>query len=552
MPYVFVEIEKQKNWVIKLVFIFLAVLYFLIAEIIWIVTKIFLFSESIFSPIIPKHLFSPGEFLFVSILACVIAIIHWYCSTQNMINKILDLLAAIEPDTKDSYHQVFKNVVEEVSVATGGTYIRPYVISSLAMNAFSISDTGGNAVIGVTEGLLARLNRSQLEGVVAHEAAHIASGDSLTTTITCSLFGVYSAMLEKISETLSGNRNRSRSRSDGREMVFLVVIYVVVSFAQFINLLLNMFLSRQKESRADAVAVRLVRNPLSLAEALYLISRGWRGVGGISDSLAPLFIMSPEYSSMEENEGFISDLFSTHPPVKSRLSVLLGMAHSDVAGLKDGIRPKQRISVQDGVIELEKEPVSRWRIFKDNVWSGPFPIEELFNLGLTPNSWVSRLGEDAVKLAMDDSGLIKAFREGLSDKEISQTDNCPECRQPLGEAIYEGAPLLKCHYCAGFFASESVISRIIIRDDFRFEEAIKESAETALKSYPKGMLQGCFKVKFTLNCPRCNEEMKRGLFSYAYPIEVDRCWKCRYIWLKKSELEIIQCLSDKFAQGDNS
>lgn len=545
MPYSFIEIEKQKNWIIKAVFLFLVIFYFLIAELIWLITKIFFISESRIIEI--PSIFSPIEALFVFFVALIIAYIHWRFSTANMIDRVLKLLGAVEPDTKDSYHQVLKNVVEEVCVATGGTRMRCYVIPTSSLNAFAVSDFKGDAVIGVTEGLLAKLNRSQLEAVVGHEAAHIASGDSLLTTITCSLFGVYSALLEGVSRAL---RRGSRGRRAGGLVIYLVIIYVVLLITQVISLLLNMFLSRQKEYRADAISIRLTRNPISLAEALYIISRGWRGIGEISNSLSPIFITNPDYNDLEESQGVISNALSTHPPTKSRLNILLDMAHSNVSVLKEGIKPKQKIPIEGGIVEIKEEPKREWLIYKDNFWQGPFQLEELFNLGLTLDSWVSKLDEQFIKRASEDEILNKTFRDRLAGKVTEEGYICPQCQQPLGEVLYEGAPVLKCYYCEGILASRNIISRLLVREDFAFSPSIAKVAEVVLKTYTQDILKDRLRVAYELNCPKCKNKMWRGFYSYGYPIEVDRCETCQYTWFNKDELETLQYLFEEFKSGE--
>lgn len=490
MPYSFIEIEKEKSWVIKFVFAFLLVFYFLAAQLLWTITKLF-FNDFYLPARIPR-LFSFGELIIVSAVAFAVASVHWYFSTRNMIADVVGMLDARPPDPNDTYHKMFRNVVDEVSVATGGKNISCYIVPSTGMNAFALSDFEGNSVIGVTEGLLSRLNRGQLEAVVGHEAAHIASGDSFTTTVICSLFGIYGALMEGINRiTLrsSGDRSEERVSVGARFGAYLLVVYMVLLVIKGANYLLNMFISRQREYRADAVAVRLTRDPLALSEALYLISRGWRGVGVIPDSLSPIFIMAPDTDGLEESEGFFSDLFSTHPPVKNRLKVLLSMAHSDLESLKAGIRQRPRT-----------------------------PVEEMpFALG---NEMPEPTGAD----------LIGA---------------CPKCGQPLSEVLYEGAPVMKCHYCGGIAAGRDVASRILAREDYSFPDETAETADALMKSHWTSNPPNFFAVTDRLTCPGCKNKMDRGFFTYGLPVIVDKCLKCGNIWFEKGELEMLQYITEK-------
>ena len=492
MPYSFVEIEKEKTWVITIVFAFLMVFYFLAAELLWIVTRLFFNFPSSFTG--PAGLFSPGEFVIVFAVALMIASLHWYYSTKNMISDVTILLDARPPDPKDTYHKMLLNVVDEVSVATGGKKISCYVVPSSGMNAFAVSDFEGNSAIGVTEGLLSRLSRSQLEAVIGHEAAHIASGDSFSTTVICSLFGIYGALLEginRITLTRSGDSSEERVSVGARFGAYLLVVYLVLFVIKGANYLLNMFISRQREYRADAVAVRLTRDPVALSEALYLISRGWRGVGVIPDSLSPIFITSPDTGGLEESEGIFSDLFSTHPPVRNRLKVLLGMAHSDPVSLKRNIRMPYKTVVEEEPVELE----------------------------------------------------------GLSASGEGGQLSCPKCGQGLSEISYEGAPAMKCRFCGGVLASSNVASRVIARENYSFPGEIPEAAEALMKSHWREGPPNFFNVTDKLPCPKCGEAMERGFFTYGLPVIIDKCLKCGNIWFDKGELEMLQYLIEKSRNG---
>ncbi len=549
MPYSFIEIEKETRWVIRAVFLFLVFLYFLFAEALWLVTKLyFLFKEIVLGN---EALFSWNEAAIVSAVALAAALIHWRASTANMVDRIAQVVGATAPDPKDFYHTVFRNVVDEVSVATGGMKIDARVIPSSGLNACAISDFKGNKVIGVTEGLLARLSRSQLEAVIGHEAAHIVSGDSLTTTMACSLFGIYAALLAGASRALERPTVWRGRRSEGA-WIYLVIIYLVLVVVQGVGLLVNMFLSRQKETRADAVAVRLTRDPLALAEALYIISRGWRGIGEIPDSLSPIFFASPDYKNLDESEGLLANLFSTHPPTNRRLEMLLSMAHADLAALAPVIRPKARVAVEDGIVTVSGEPGKEWFIYRENMWQGPFGLDELAGLGLAPNSWVAKRGEKTVSQASEVDVLNEALKAKLAGKPIASGEMCPECTQPLGEVLYEGTPVLTCYYCDGIFARSTSVLRIMVRKDYSFPSSIEKSAEFALKTNSKGIYTRRFNVVYALTCPHCGGKMARGFYSLGYPIEVDRCGRCDAIWFQKFELETLQYLFEKFESRDET
>ncbi|HAV43052.1 TPA: hypothetical protein DCX15_03460, partial [bacterium] len=195
MPFSHVEIEQKKRWIISLFFLVLVSLYFLTVLVIGNINKIFV--SMICSWSLPLYL-NLKETIILLIAAFLVSIIHWCISTRDAASKMLKILNAQPIDKKDLYHQRLKNIVEEIRAATGGQKVRCVVIPSISMNAFALMDFKEEPIIGVTEGLLSKLKRRQLEAVVAHEMAHIISRDCLVTTISCSLFGLHSGVLNNI------------------------------------------------------------------------------------------------------------------------------------------------------------------------------------------------------------------------------------------------------------------------------------------------------------------------------------------------------------------
>jgi len=159
-------------------FVFLVLLYFLINSAVYVTVYAFFFSSG-------KGLF-PGLFhlsvLFV--FSLIIAVIHFSISTFSAVRYVKKNLKAIEPDPEDGIHKSLLNILDEIHVVTGNKMkIECLVVPTLSLNALSIVDLKGSAVIAITEGLISRITRSQLEAVMAHEAYHIISGDCLETTV---------------------------------------------------------------------------------------------------------------------------------------------------------------------------------------------------------------------------------------------------------------------------------------------------------------------------------------------------------------------------------
>lgn len=531
MPFSFIEIEQKKTRVIGLLFIFIILFYFLTAYVVLLILENTYFLESQRSGL---H-FPPLEhILIVFAIALFLGLLHWATSTSNLIEKISLAVGASPANQKDTYHQVLKNIVDEVSVAIGGRPLEARVIPSVSMNAFAIEDFKGRAVIGVTEGLLSRLNRAQIEAVVGHEAGHIISGDCLSTTVTCALAEIYEETVTRLSAGLRGTR--------GRGSAVLVLVVFAIFIMRFLSTVIRYFISRQREYRADAIGVRLTRDPLSLAEALKLISRGWRGEGVEGDKLQSIFIVNPSPSELDESEGLFSDVFSTHPPIKNRIDILINMAHMDEKTLEENLKNFKRVSPVAKAEFTSEEPSEsqKWSIFIDQKWLGPFSLGELSQLdGFKPDQWIKLEGQESVKHAYEDKALMRLFRQGSEDGKW----DCPHCKTPLDETIYEGAPVHKCSYCEGVFVEPDKISRILIRQDKEFSEEAIRVAQAILKQREKfvnGLTKANLENAWILDCPKEKNKMRRQFFVYSYPVEIDRCVSCGGIWFDCQELEILQ------------
>jgi len=532
MPFSFIDIEEKKTRLLGFLFFFVIFFYFLTAYLLLVILRnAFASREGFFWPSGPAAVAAFGAALFVALL-------HWATSTSHLIEKLSLSIGAAELDTKDFYHKGLQNIVDEVSVAIGGRRITGMVIPSVSLNAFALEDFQGQAVIGVTEGLLTRLNRAQLEAVVGHEAGHIVSGDCLATTVTCALAELYDELFSRLRAGIQ--------RSRGRGAMLILVLLLIIFFMRFLSMLLRYFISRQKEYRADAVSVRLTRNPLGLAEALSLISTNWRGGGAMGERLESIFIVNPNFSRLDEKQGFFSDAFSTHPPIAERIRILTDMAHVDAKTLEEHLKKDMWVSpvAKAEFTETKSEAPVAWRVFVDQEWKGPFGLEELQKSGLlTPETWVKPEDSGGVAHAYEDETLMSVLSPHPAEKKTKEEFLCPHCRTALGELYYEGVPVQKCPYCEGVFAPSRKISRILIRRDKTFDAEVVRLAEVAIRERDK-RVDSFYKQKplnaWVLDCPQCGRKMRRQFFVYSYPVEIDRCVYCEGIWFDSHELEILQ------------
>jgi len=543
----FWDIEKQRTWRIYLLFTFLAVLYFASVFIIFSLLKyIFYLRQSLSVPNAEFHLFATDT-IYVIAIAFTAAVLHWYYSNKNAVSKILNLLHAKQPDKNDRYHAIFNNVIDEIATSAGGIAIERYILPTGSMNAFALADLQGRNVVGITEGLLSRASREELQAVVAHEVAHIASNDCLETTITCSLFGMYSEALAQLTKIVSSRKPTAsplfekESSKDAITMgVASIPIFILLFFIDLSSQMLNMFISREKEYRADAAAIRLTRNPESLASALYRIATHWRGAGSVRAHIRPIFILNPQYSRFDEKEDVFATLFSTHPPLARRLEIILNLAHMNL----DTVAEKIRSGAVLRKAAEDSKPAVRFMALHENKWHGPFTLMQLQTLEwLQPHTNLKIAGQQKVFIA-NELPAMSYFLNKRNEPIWKIRRICPTCREWLIPQAYEGLYLWRCAYCDGILAEQNKLPRIFVREEKGFTEKVRRIAmlikeESKLKHPRFNLLLNSFNNR---RCPKCGKIMTHKFYSYAYHVEIDECKECKLIWFDADEIETLQCL----------
>jgi heat shock protein HtpX len=549
MPYSFTQIEEDKSRVITGVFIFLIFFYFMTFWMIALLIKPFLLYQIHDGEYLGSFWLSWQESAGVLLTAWVIGAFHWHASTHNLIPKILGVLKSEQLKPNDSYHRMFRNILDEVSIATGGKKMEGVVIPTSALNAFAVADFSGKSVIGVTEGLLARLNRAQLEAVIGHEAAHIVSGDCLSTTVITSLSELYSGMLKGIEVILRSGRSSGSRRGSGQGMALLLIIYLLLWCSHGISYLFRMFISRQREYRADAISVRLTRNPLALAEALYAIAFHWRGSGLTAEQLEAIFIINPLYQAFEERENFFAEFFGTHPPVEKRIDVLLNMAHTNMESLIQGFKTGIK-----NVRSVTPTPVAsaaqQWLIHHEGNWQGPFDLNQLMNFSwIKSETWIRSVNSEQIQMAYQLPQVASLFQKSS----MTDSPRCPRCQINLSVVSYEGTEIHQCNLCHGSLVHESDVQRIIIREEMGFSEQAQHMAELIRQEERLGKWKIIKRDPALLyQCPHCRyvkERMLRMFYTEVYKVEVDKCWGCGSLWFDALELETLQCLIEKNVQN---
>ena len=233
-------------------------------------------------------------------------------------DKIVLKMSGARPAEREEFHD-FYTVTENLAIAAGLPLPKLYVIDDPSPNAFATGRDKEHAVVAVTTGLLEVLERNELEGVVAHELAHIGNRDILLQTVVVVLVGFVALLSDFfIRSSLFGGGNRD-SKAGG----YLIIIGIVLAILAPISAtLIQLAISRKREFLADASGALLTRYPEGLARALEKISASGRPVQRASNATAHMYIMSPFGAGGQQA---LHKLFMTHPPVEERLAALRGL-----------------------------------------------------------------------------------------------------------------------------------------------------------------------------------------------------------------------------------
>lgn len=246
-------------------------------------------------------------------------------------SSIIMALSGAKKVTHDIHPQLF-NVVEEMKIAANLPAMPAvYIIPEEAPNAFATGRNPKNSAIAVTAGLLSRLNRDELQGVIAHEMSHIMNRDVLYMTFAGILLGsivlISHVFLRGLFYSGGSSRRFRSSRSDrgggNAQAIIMVVAILLAILGPIMARLLYFAISRKREFLADASAVRLSRYPEGLASALEKISGAHIELASANKVTAPMYIINP----LRKRGAKLSALSSTHPPIQQRIKILRSMAH---------------------------------------------------------------------------------------------------------------------------------------------------------------------------------------------------------------------------------
>jgi heat shock protein HtpX len=295
---VYEQIASNKRRSFLLVFFFLALIFLLV----W------LFEQ--------MAGIGPEGLVVAVIIALAMTVGSYYAS-----DKIVLAMSKARPVTKEEFPYLY-NVVEGLTIAAGLPPPRCYVIDDTAPNAFATGRNPKNSVIVVTTGLLDKLNRVELEGVIAHEMSHIKNYDVLLQTLTVVMVGIVALLSDWMRRTFwwGGGRRRGsdREKGSGGAAIILALALVMAILSPLIAQLIRFAISRKREFLADASGAMLTRYPPGLASALRKISADREPLEVANKATAHMYIVNP----LKDISGPVNKLFSTHPPIEERIAAL--------------------------------------------------------------------------------------------------------------------------------------------------------------------------------------------------------------------------------------
>ena len=231
-------------------------------------------------------------------------------------DKLVLTMTGAKLITREDAPELF-NVIEEVVIASGLPMPKVAIVEDTAPNAFATGRDPDHALIAFTTRILEVMDRDELQGVIAHELAHVANRDTLVSAVAATTAGAIAILSDFLMRMMwfGGGRDRERNSNP----LALALSLVVLLLAPIAAILLKSAISRKRESLADATAVSFTRNPTGLRKALEVLASDTTVVRQKSNAVAHIWIESPLDGQA------VSKLFSTHPPIQERIATLRAM-----------------------------------------------------------------------------------------------------------------------------------------------------------------------------------------------------------------------------------
>ncbi|MDP2736712.1 MAG: M48 family metallopeptidase [bacterium] len=287
----------------------------------WLLISCFFIAIILIGYVFSYALDNSAILYFAVIFSIVSSFISYWWSDK----MVLAMSSAKEID-HDSNRELY-HIVENLCITAGLPTPKIYIIDDTAPNAFATGRDPEHAVIAVTAGLLQKLDKAELEGVIAHELSHIGNRDILLATLVTVMVGVVVLLADWFRRwTFWGGGRRKSGKGGGQLQLILFIAAIVLSIlAPLFAYLMQFAISRKREFLADADGAMLTRYPDGLANALKKISADREPLEAANRATAHLYISSPFKEDETHKIGFFTKLFMTHPPINERIAALKGM-----------------------------------------------------------------------------------------------------------------------------------------------------------------------------------------------------------------------------------
>lgn len=286
----------------------------------WLLVSVF-FIAIILIGYIFSYVLNDSSILYFAVIFSIVSsfISYWWS------DKIVLAMSSAHEINHDSNRELY-HIVENLCITAGLPVPKIYVIEDTAPNAFATGRNPEHAVIAVTSGLLQKLNKAELEGVIAHELSHIGNRDILLATLVTVMVGLVVLLADWFRHwTFWGGHRRRDNREGGQLQLILFILAIILSIlAPLFAYLMQFAISRKREFLADADGALLTRYPEGLARALEKISADREPLEAANRATAHLYIASPFKEDQHHKISWLTKLFMTHPPVEERLAALRG------------------------------------------------------------------------------------------------------------------------------------------------------------------------------------------------------------------------------------
>jgi len=280
----------------------------------WLLFIVFFLVVGALGYAISMYYGDPSFLIFAVIFSIVYSFISYYSSAS------IALGLARAQEIKKSDNPMLWNIVENLSITAGLPMPKLYITPEMQINAFATGRDPQHAAVAVTAGALQRLDKDELQGVIAHEMSHVGNRDILLSTVAAVLAGIISLIADIFLRSLmfGGGRGRGGNNGEAQEVFFLAAIILSI-LAPIGTMLIQLAISRHRESLADASGVLLTRYPEGLISALRKIEADDTPMASAKDSTAHMWLDTPFKG---KGVSWWHTLFSTHPPIEERIKAL--------------------------------------------------------------------------------------------------------------------------------------------------------------------------------------------------------------------------------------